>query len=440
MKNVTGIPQEHKTFNSYLLKADDRQGIVESIVAVMGNVDQGDDIIHPGAFRKTMMDQMGKIRVLDQHNTDSILRVLGRPVAMRELSRDQLPPDLLAKYPTATGGLYTKTQYNLQTDNGRNAFNLISAGDVSEYSIGYDPVDVDYSKVKNEAGLEKTVRNIRQMRLYEYSPVIWAMNSATSTLSAKGATGAAGLPLADRARAWDSTAAEGRVRSWAGATDAPNEKYRSAFFWYDAEAPDNFTSYKLQFADIVDGKLTAIPRGIFAVAAVLQGSRGGVNIPAGDKDTIKSKVAAYYSRMRKEFDDDSIVAPWEGKAMQAKPWNVFHEGGKWNVYKLDADGNPTGERLGSFDTETEAQAQMRALYASENKPKQAQLFGEALALLVNEQSLDDTKMQLHKALCESLESIGEDGALDATAKLLSANETLAQYSGAMLSWFTQTAR
>ncbi len=129
----------------------------------------------------------------------------------------------------------------------------------------------------------------------------------------------------------------------------------------------NLQDYKLQFADVIDGTLTAIPRGIFAVAAVLQGSRGGADIPAGDKDAIKSKVSSYYSAMRKKFDDESITPPWEGKSLkEAKPWNVFHEGDKWNVYKVDADGNQTGDALGSHDNEADARAQVRALYADEN--------------------------------------------------------------------------
>ncbi len=120
--------------------------------------------------------------------------------------------------------------------------------------------------------------------------------------------GSTTLPLADRKRAWDATAAEKRVRAWAGG--APNARYERAFFYYDAANKENLTSYKLQFADVIDGVLTAIPRGIFAVAAALRGSRGGVNIPDSDKAKIKAKVATYYAKMRKEFNDPSIVVPW----------------------------------------------------------------------------------------------------------------------------------
>ena len=85
------------------------------------------------------------------------------------------------------------------------------------------------------------------------------------------------LPLADRDRAWDGEAAERRVRDWAGAEDGPNQQYRDAHVWYDAERQDNFTAYKLLIADVVDGKLTAVPRGVMAAGNVMQGSRGGVD-------------------------------------------------------------------------------------------------------------------------------------------------------------------
>jgi hypothetical protein len=111
-------------------------------------------------------------------------------------------------------------------------------------------------------------------------------------------------PLADRDRAWDGDAAERRVRDWAGATDGPNAKYRDAHVWYDADSKDNFTAYKLLIADVVDGRITAVPRAVMAAAAVMQGSRGGVDLPKKDIDRVKSHLAKYYAKMDEE-------APWE---------------------------------------------------------------------------------------------------------------------------------
>ncbi|MEX5632770.1 hypothetical protein [Parafrankia sp. FMc2] len=112
------------------------------------------------------------------------------------------------------------------------------------------------------------------------------------------------LPLADRARAWNGTEAEKRVRRWAHAQDAPNGKYREAHVWYDQEKKDEFTGYKLLIADVIDGELTAVPRGVMAAAAVMQGSRGGVDLPENDITRVRNHLAKYYRKM----GDD---APWE---------------------------------------------------------------------------------------------------------------------------------
>ena len=112
------------------------------------------------------------------------------------------------------------------------------------------------------------------------------------------------LPLADEDRAWDGDAAESRVREWAGAQDGPNAKYRDAHVWYDGDAADNFTSYKLLIADVIDGKLTAVPRGIMAAGGIMQGSRGGVDLPKGDVDRVKAHLARYYAKMDR-------TAPWD---------------------------------------------------------------------------------------------------------------------------------
>jgi hypothetical protein len=112
------------------------------------------------------------------------------------------------------------------------------------------------------------------------------------------------LPLADRDREWDGDAAEKRVRKWANAQDEPNQKYRDAHVWYDSDNKDNFTAYKLLIADFVGGKLEAVPRGVMAAGAIMQGSRGGVDLPKDDIDRAKSHLAKYYEKMGEE-------PPWE---------------------------------------------------------------------------------------------------------------------------------
>ena len=110
--------------------------------------------------------------------------------------------------------------------------------------------------------------------------------------------------LNDRDREWDSDSAIQRIRDFTNSKDKPSSRYRNAFLYFDPEDDDNFKGYKLPIADIVNNRMVAIPRAIFAVAGVLRGARGGVNIPERDKQTITTKINRYYDIMSDLFDDD----------------------------------------------------------------------------------------------------------------------------------------
>jgi len=112
------------------------------------------------------------------------------------------------------------------------------------------------------------------------------------------------LPLADRDREWDGAAADKRVREWADAQESPNAAYRDTHVWYDGEEPDNFGSYKLLIADVVDGRPKAVPRAIMAAGGIMQGARGGVDLPENEIPRVKAHLARYYEKM-------NDTAPWE---------------------------------------------------------------------------------------------------------------------------------
>lgn len=175
----------YKTVPAFLIKADAARGIVDAIVSVMGIIDLGDDIIHRGAYVKTITERVGKIRVLDNHQTFSVRNAVGRPIFLREIGREELPTEIRQEYPMATGGLLTSTQYMLDDEDSEAVFKRILNDFVNEYSIGFDIIRQDMSQTKDDEGKVRVVRNIRELRLYEYSPVLWGMNQATATVDAK---------------------------------------------------------------------------------------------------------------------------------------------------------------------------------------------------------------------------------------------------------------
>lgn len=109
------------------------------------------------------------------------------------------------------------------------------------------------------------------------------------------------LPTADKDLAWDAAAATGRVKEWAS-NDGEIDfgKYKKAFFWVDPENADKQGGYKLPFADVIDGNLKAVWKGVAAAMAALNGARGGLNIPDEDKAGVYAQIKKYYAKFDEE--------------------------------------------------------------------------------------------------------------------------------------------
>jgi HK97 family phage prohead protease len=287
---------------------DSAQGIVDQIVAVYGNVDLGKDRIHPGAFTKTIAERGLKIRVLDQHNTNSIMCVIGKPLGIKEVGRDELPQDLLSKYPDATGGLWTSTQYLMDTPEGKGAFSRIAAGAVDEASIGYDALDINYTKEVIE-GKQATVRNIKTIRLWEYSPVIWGMNPATTVVSSKdidpnleddkGAIPIHRPECAEENETWSAPALKDfTTKSWGELSDAQKTKLAKHYAFSANVPPEKFGDLKLPHHRPSD--MAVVWNGVRNAASRLSHTQG-----LGDSvEGVRAHLAAHYKQFGK-------VPPWQ---------------------------------------------------------------------------------------------------------------------------------
>src|SRR5574341_769890 len=107
------------------------------------------------------------------------------------------------------------------------------------------------------------------------------------------------LPMVMREN-WDGDAAKGRIFAWAGFDgDSPDPgKARKGFLWYDGDAePTARGSYKLPFADVVDGKLTAVAAGCRAAASRLPQTEG---MSSEDREKARSVLDHYMGMMRGE--------------------------------------------------------------------------------------------------------------------------------------------
>jgi len=158
------MKHEYKTLEFKLTNIDAEGRTVEGIAAVFGNIDLGGDIIHPGAFTKTLAERGNKVKFLWQHDR---AEPIGKPVEIRE----------------GPGGLHIKAVIS-DTARGRDALALLRDGAIDSMSIGYDPIagGTDYTRDG-----ENTVRNLREIKLWEFSLVTFPMNEAAVVTGLKDA-------------------------------------------------------------------------------------------------------------------------------------------------------------------------------------------------------------------------------------------------------------
>lgn len=257
------------------VKQEDRNGVPIGIIAgyiATWDVDRGADRFVKGAFLESLEEHRAKnrpIRLKDHHGRT----VGGFPIAqVREDDR----------------GLFGVGEINLDVQQGREAFALAKQGVLSDFSIGYSVI---------QDNLEGNIRVISKAVVWEGSIVDEPMNPHANIVEVKSVVPFQDLPLADREREWDSDAAVARIREFTESEDAPTEAYRDAFLWYDRDNAETFGAYKLPVADVVNGRLVAVPRAVFAAAAAMQGARGGVDIPEQDVPGVIGHIERYYAKM-----------------------------------------------------------------------------------------------------------------------------------------------
>jgi hypothetical protein len=109
-------------------------------------------------------------------------------------------------------------------------------------------------------------------------------------------------PTAPRERDWDweGTDKMDRLieRGW--------ETVANAHIWHDSDAdpdhrpPQQKGAYKLPHHELIGGRLHVVWRGVVAAMTVVNGARGGVDIPDIDRRRAWEHLAAHYA----EFDEE----------------------------------------------------------------------------------------------------------------------------------------
>lgn len=148
---------EHKSV-TFELKASKSKREIEGYASTYEK-DLVGDVIQKGAFTKTIAERLPKnqIKILWQHDQN---RPIGRPIHMQEDSK----------------GLYIVGRLTEGVKDADEAIALIQDGVVDTMSIGYDVI-------KDGLSEDGQTRYLKELRLYEFSPVTFPANPQANIIS-----------------------------------------------------------------------------------------------------------------------------------------------------------------------------------------------------------------------------------------------------------------
>jgi len=148
------------------------EGSVEAFVSVFGNVDSYGDRVIYGAFKESIESKLPKM--VWQHDMQ---RPIGKTVIAEEIpAGDSRLPERLRD----NGALYVKGLFNLNTTDGKDAYEHIKFGSVDEYSFGYEEVET--------TPLADGTKELNKLNIIEWSPVTVGANPMTMTSNVKAMT------------------------------------------------------------------------------------------------------------------------------------------------------------------------------------------------------------------------------------------------------------
>jgi hypothetical protein len=114
------------------------------------------------------------------------------------------------------------------------------------------------------------------------------------------------------------TAPKDREWNWHGSAEAKKTDalidpggwaaMANAHAWYEVrgdeeDPPRRKAAYKLPHHELVGGELKVVWRGVAAAMQVLNGARGGAEMPDGDRAAVHRHLAAHYAQFDEEPPD-----------------------------------------------------------------------------------------------------------------------------------------
>jgi HK97 family phage prohead protease len=141
---------------------NDAKGTIGGYLNYINNIDYGKDRTMKGAFQTTLKDSYAR---KSAQSLDFLWPYLWNH------DYNIIPPGGIFDADEDKKGLYTKTQFNLDIQMGRELYSSFKMGTMKKQSMGYKAIQVEWVKENGES-----IRNLLEVAVMEGSAVVFPMN------------------------------------------------------------------------------------------------------------------------------------------------------------------------------------------------------------------------------------------------------------------------
>ena len=146
------------------IELKDDSGQVEAVFSLFNSLDSDGDVVVPGAVKSGFKNN--QVPMVWSHKWDM-------PIGKGTIAQD----DDKAVF---------KGEFFMDTESGKEAYNLVkNMGDMQQWSFGYKVNDSEYAKADDNS---TNARYLKDLTVYEVSPVLVGANQDTYTLAIKSNT------------------------------------------------------------------------------------------------------------------------------------------------------------------------------------------------------------------------------------------------------------
>ena len=158
------MDKEIKSFDLSIKDSGEEKGSVEAVFSVYNNQDSDGDVVLPGAVKSGFKDN--QVPMVFAHKWD-------QPIGKGTITEGE-------------DSAVFKGSFFMETEAGKEAYNLVkSMGDLQQWSFGFRVNDSEMGKLQKDGEEEADVRYLKDLTVYEVSPVLVGANQETYTLAIK---------------------------------------------------------------------------------------------------------------------------------------------------------------------------------------------------------------------------------------------------------------